>query len=79
MGNSAWELIRRAMEAMEDLAAVAERREEPRIPHDQFLADIRKDRGEAGIFVQCQMLHGPMGCLVEIGLPDLGQKALNHG
>ncbi len=51
VGNSAWELIRRAMEAMEDLAAVAERREEPRIPRDQFLADIRKDRGEAGIFV----------------------------
>ena len=46
---------------MEDLAAVADRREEPRIPHDQFLADLRKDRGEAGIFVQRQMLHGPMG------------------
>ena len=38
-------------EDMECLAAVVERREEPRIPRDQFLADIRKDRGEAGIFV----------------------------
>ena len=28
---------------MEDLAAVAERREEPRVNHDQFLAELRKD------------------------------------
>ena len=74
-----WKDYIRFMEDMEDLAAVADRREEPRIPHDQFLADLRKDRGEAGIFVQRQMLHGPMGCLFKIGLPDLGQKALNHG
>jgi hypothetical protein len=39
------------MEDMDDLVAVAERREEARVPHDQFLADIRTDRGEAGIFV----------------------------
>jgi hypothetical protein len=38
-----WEDYIRFMEDMEDLAAVAERREEPRIPHDQFLADLRKD------------------------------------
>jgi len=31
------------MEDMEDLAAVAERREEPRVNHDQFLAELRKD------------------------------------
>jgi DNA-binding IscR family transcriptional regulator len=28
---------------MEDLAAVAERREEPRVNHEQFLAELRKD------------------------------------
>ena len=31
------------MEDMEDLAAVAERREEPRVNHAQFLAELRKD------------------------------------
>ena len=31
------------LEDMEDLAAVAERREEPRLNHDQFLAELRKD------------------------------------
>jgi hypothetical protein len=31
------------MEDIEDLAAVAERREEPRVNHDQFLAELRKD------------------------------------
>ena len=38
-----WEDYIRFMEDMEDLAAVAERRDEHRIPHDQFLADLRKD------------------------------------
>jgi hypothetical protein len=31
------------LEDLEDLAAVAERREEPRLNHDQFLAELRKD------------------------------------
>ena len=31
------------MEDMEDLAAVAERREEPGVNHEQFLAELRKD------------------------------------
>jgi hypothetical protein len=38
-----WEDYIRFMEEMEDLVAVAERREEARVPHDQFLADLRKD------------------------------------
>jgi PHD/YefM family antitoxin component YafN of YafNO toxin-antitoxin module len=31
------------MEDMEDVAAVAERREEPRVNNEQFLAELRKD------------------------------------
>jgi hypothetical protein len=38
-----WEDYIRFMEDMEDLAAVAERRDEPLIPHEEFLADLRKD------------------------------------
>ncbi len=38
-----WEDYLRFMEDMEDLAAVAERRYEPVIPHEEFLADLRKD------------------------------------
>ena len=39
-----WEDYIKFMEDMEDLAAVAERREEPRVNHEQFLAELRKDR-----------------------------------
>ena len=38
-----WEDYIRFMEDMEDLAAVAERREEPRVNHEEFLAELRKD------------------------------------
>ena len=31
------------MEDIEDLAAVAERREEPTIPHEQLLAELKRD------------------------------------
>ncbi|HSH39557.1 MAG TPA: hypothetical protein VK993_12300 [Chthoniobacterales bacterium] len=31
------------LEDLEDLAAVAERREEPAIPHDQFIAELKRD------------------------------------
>jgi hypothetical protein len=31
------------LEDIEDLAAVAERREEPRISHDELLAELRRD------------------------------------
>jgi len=31
------------MEDIEDLAAVAERREEPTIPHEQLLAELKED------------------------------------
>lgn len=31
------------MEDMEDLAAVAERREEPRLNHEEFFTELRKD------------------------------------
>lgn len=33
----------RFMEDMEDLAAVAERREEPTINHEDFLAELKRD------------------------------------
>ena len=33
----------RFMEDMEDLAAVAERREEPSIKHEEFLAELKRD------------------------------------
>jgi hypothetical protein len=39
----AWEDCIRILEDMEDMAVVKDRREEPRIPHDQFLANLRKD------------------------------------
>jgi hypothetical protein len=39
----AWEDCIRILEDMEDMAFVPERRKEPRIPHDQFLANLRKD------------------------------------
>lgn len=38
-----WEDYIRFMEDMEDLATMAERRDEPLIPHNEFLADLRKD------------------------------------
>ena len=31
------------MEDIEDLAAIAERREEPTIPHEQLLAELKED------------------------------------
>jgi hypothetical protein len=31
------------LEDIEDLAMVAERREEPRMPHDELLAELRRD------------------------------------
>jgi hypothetical protein len=31
------------MEDMEDLAALAERREEPTIKHEEFLAELKRD------------------------------------
>ncbi len=31
------------LEDLDDLAAVAERRDEPVIPHDQFIADLKAD------------------------------------
>ena len=38
-----WEDYIKFMEDMEDLAAVAERREEPRVNHEEFLAELRTD------------------------------------
>ncbi|PYS64524.1 MAG: hypothetical protein DMF76_04480, partial [Acidobacteria bacterium] len=35
--------FRELMEDIEDLAAVAERREEPTIPHEKLLAELKKD------------------------------------
>jgi hypothetical protein len=31
------------LQDLEDLAVVAERREEPTIPHEQFLAELKRD------------------------------------
>ena len=31
------------LEDLDDLAEVAERRDEPVIPHDQFIADLKRD------------------------------------
>lgn len=31
------------IEDLEDLSAIADRRSEPTIPHDQFLAELRED------------------------------------
>ena len=31
------------LEDLDDLAVVAERRDEPMIPHDQFIADLKRD------------------------------------
>jgi hypothetical protein len=31
------------LEDLDDLAAIAERREEPTIPHEQFKAELRRD------------------------------------
>jgi hypothetical protein len=31
------------MEDLEDLAVVAERRDEPTIPHQEFIADLKRD------------------------------------
>jgi hypothetical protein len=31
------------LEDLDDLAAVAERRDEPVIPHEEFMADLRRD------------------------------------
>lgn len=33
----------RLMEDMEDLAAIADRRKEPTIPHSQFIRELRRD------------------------------------
>jgi hypothetical protein len=35
--------FRELLEDIEDLAAIAERREEPTIPHEQVLADLERD------------------------------------
>jgi len=35
--------FRELMEDIEDLAAVAERREEPTIPHEKLLAELKED------------------------------------
>lgn len=35
--------FRELMEDIEDLAMVAERRDEPTIPHEQLLAELKKD------------------------------------
>lgn len=37
------EEFRALMEDIEDLAAVAERREEPTIPHEQLLVELKED------------------------------------
>jgi len=37
------------LEDINDLAAVADRREEPTVPHDQFLQELKKD----GILREC--------------------------
>ena len=37
------EEFRELMEDIEDLAAVAERREEPTIPHEQLLIELKED------------------------------------
>jgi hypothetical protein len=31
------------LEDLDDLAAIAERREEPVVPHDQFIAELNRD------------------------------------
>ena len=31
------------LEDLDDLAAIAERREEPAVPHDQFIAELKRD------------------------------------
>lgn len=31
------------LEDLEDLAAIAERRKEPTVPHDQFLEELKRD------------------------------------
>lgn len=31
------------LEDLDDLAAIAERREEPTVPHDQFVAELKRD------------------------------------
>ncbi len=31
------------LEDLDDLAAIAERREEPVVPHDEFVADLKRD------------------------------------
>ena len=31
------------LEDLDDLAAIAERREEPVVPHDQFIAELKRD------------------------------------
>jgi hypothetical protein len=37
------EEFRELLEDIEDLAAVAERRDEPTIPHDELLAELKQD------------------------------------
>ncbi len=39
----AWAKFQTLLEDLEDLAAVAERRAEPVIPHDELLAELRQD------------------------------------
>ena len=31
------------LEDLDDLAAIAERREEPLVPHDEFIAELKRD------------------------------------
>lgn len=33
----------RLMEDLDDLAAIADRRDEPTIPHDKFIEDLKRD------------------------------------
>jgi len=42
-GCPGWTGIRKLIEDIEDLAAVAERRDEPTIPHKKFLAELKND------------------------------------
>ena len=34
---------KKLLEDLEDLAVVAERREEPTIPHEQFVSELKRD------------------------------------
>lgn len=38
-----WEEYESLLEDLEDLAAIAERRDEPTIPHEQFVSELKQD------------------------------------